>query len=239
MNPRSKTVWQQWIEKVEAVWPVAASQIASICDCDERTATRIRDWIADSRGEEPLRLKGGVKKVEIDAAIVEHIAENWPMSADAIGKKFGLGSALSRRHRDAAISRHNLGTDIGRIKAAKHNEMQFAKLDAIRAEKGDDNLSRHDLRVIAGCGWSTISKWKQSRSIPMKSQKKVKAPPKRSMASVYEIRKAKEQAAAPIVKPKPQPYATGRWFRNKRSGEVVSALFCVSGGDVKFFEVTT
>jgi hypothetical protein len=59
------------------------------------------------------------------------------------------------------------------------------------------------------------------------------------MASVYEIRKAKEQAAAPIVKPKPQPYAPGRWFRDKRSGETVPALFCVSGSEVKFFEVTT
>jgi hypothetical protein len=59
------------------------------------------------------------------------------------------------------------------------------------------------------------------------------------MTSVYETRKAREQAAVPVVKPKPQPYAAGRWFRNKRSGEVVSALFVVSGSDVKFFEVTT
>jgi hypothetical protein len=193
--------------------------------------------IADRRGEEPLRLKGGVKKVEIDAAIVEHIAENWPMSADAIGKKFGLGSALSRRHRDAAISRHNLGTDIGRIKAAKHNEMQFAKLDAIRAERGDDNLLREDLRYLCNCSWDTITNWKRARGLPVRVLKR-KTPPKRTMTSVYEIRKSKEQAAAPIVKPKPQPYAAGRWFRNKQSSEVVSAFFCVSGSEVKFFEVT-
>jgi hypothetical protein len=236
MNPRSKTVWQQWIEKVEAVWPVAASQIASICDCDERTAARIRDSIADSRGEEALRLKGGVKKVEIDAGIIEHIAKNWPMSSDAIAKKFALGSTLSRRHRDAAISRHNLGTDIGRIKAMRHNEMQFAKLDAIRAERGDDNLLREDLRYLVGCSWDTITNWKLARGLPVRVLKR-KAPPKKAMASVYEIRKAKEQAAAPIVKRKSQPYATGRRFRNKRSGEVVPALFVVSGSDVKFFEV--
>jgi hypothetical protein len=58
------------------------------------------------------------------------------------------------------------------------------------------------------------------------------------MASVYETRKAREQAAEPVVKPKPQAYAAGRWFRNKRSGEVVQAFFCVSGSDVKFFEVS-
>jgi hypothetical protein len=68
---------------------------------------------------------------------------------------------------------------------------------------------------------------------------KRKAPPKKAMASVYEARKSRQQAAAPIVKVKPQPYAAGRWFRSKRSGEVVSALFSVSGSEVKFFEVTT
>jgi hypothetical protein len=237
MNARSKTVWQQWIEKVEAVWPVAASQIASICDCDERTAARIRDSIADSRGEEALRLKGGVKKVEIDAGIIEHVVKNWPMSADAIGKKFGLGSALSRRHRDAAISRHNLPTDIGRIKAARHNEMQFAKLDAIRAEKGDDNLLREDLRYLVGCSWDTITNWKLARGLPVRILKR-KTPPKKEMTSVYEARKAREQAAEPIVQARPQAYALGRRFRNKRSGEIVSAFFSVSGSEVKFFEVS-
>jgi hypothetical protein len=238
MNQRSKTVWQQWVEKVEAVWPVAASQIASICDCDDKTAARIRDWIADRRGEDPPKLKSGAKRVEIDERIIEHIVKNWPMSANAIAKRFALGSTLSRRHRDAAISRHNLGTNIGRIKAARHNEMQFAKLDAIRAERGDDNLLREDLRYLVGCSWDTITNWKLARGLPVRILKR-KAPPKKAMASVYEIRKAKEQAAAPIAKPKPQPYATGRWFRNKRSGEIVSALFCVNGSDVKFFEVTT
>jgi hypothetical protein len=238
MNPRSKTVWQQWIEKVEAVWPVAASQIESICDCDERTATRIRDSIANSRGEDPPKLKSGAKRIEIDERIIEHVVKNWPVSADAIGKKFGLGWTLSRRHRNEAISRHNLRTDIGRIKAIRHNEMQFAKLDAIRAERGDDNLLREDLRYLCNCSWDTITNWKRARGLPVRVLKR-KAPPKRSVASVYEIRKSKEQAAEPVVKPKPQPYAAGRWFRNRRSGEVVPAMFCVSGGDVKFFEAMT
>jgi hypothetical protein len=238
MNPRTKTQWQQWVEKVEAVWPVAASQIASLCDCDEKTATRIRDLIADRRGEEPPRLKDGAKRVEIDEQIIEHIAKNWPLSADAIAKKFALGSTLSRRHRDAAISRHNLPTDIGRIKAARHNEMQFAKLDAIRAERGDDNLLREDLRYLCNCSWDTITNWKLARGLPVRVLKR-KAPPKRTMTSVYETRKSRQQAAAPIVQPKPQPYAAGRWFRNKRSGEVVPAFFCVSGSEVKFFGVTT
>jgi hypothetical protein len=238
MNPRSKTTWQQWVEKVEAVWPVAASQIASICDCDERTATRIRDSIASSRGEEPPRLKSGAKRVEINERIIEHVVKNWPMSADAIGKKFGLGWTLSRRHRNEAISRHNLGTDIGRIKAARHNEMQFAKLDAIRAERGDDNLLREDLRYLCNCSWDTITNWKRARGLPVRVLNR-KAPPKKAMASVYETRKAREQAAEPIVQPRPQAYALGRRFRNKRSGEVVPALFFVNGSDVKFFEVTT
>jgi hypothetical protein len=160
------------------------------------------------------------------------------MSAKAIGKKFGLGWTLSRRHRDAAISRHNLGTDIGRIKAIRHNEMQFAKLDAIRAERGDDNLLREDLRYLCNCSWETITNWKLARGLPVRVLKR-KAPPKRTMASVYETRKAREQAAAPVVKPRPQPYAAGRWFRNRRSGEVVSAFFSVSGSEVKFFGVTT
>jgi hypothetical protein len=160
------------------------------------------------------------------------------MSADAIAKRFALGSTLSRRHRDAAISRHNLGTDIGRIKAARHNEMQFAKLDAIRAERGDDNLLREDLRYLVNCSWDTITNWKRARGLPVRILKR-KAPPKKAMASVYETRKAREQAAEPIVHPRPQAYAAGRWFRSKRSGEVVPALFCVSGSDVKFFEVTT
>jgi hypothetical protein len=238
MNARSKTTWQQWIEKVEAVWPLAASQIASLCDCDEKTAARIRDLIADRRGEKPLRLKSGAKRVEIDEQIIQRIAKNWPMSANAIAKRFALGSTLSRRHRDAAISRHNLGTDIGRIKAARHNEMQFAKLDAIRAERGDDNLLRKDLRYLCNCSWDTITNWKRARGLPVRILK-LKAPPKKAMTSVYEARKARDQAAAQVVKPKPQPYAAGRWFRSKRSGEVVPAFFCVSGNDVKFFEVTT
>jgi hypothetical protein len=115
--------------------------------------------------------------------------------------------------------------------------MQFAKLDAIRAERGDDNLLREDLRYLCNCSWDTITNWKRARGLPVRILKR-KAPPKRSMASVYETRKAREQAAAPIVKPKPQPYALGRRFRNKRSGEVVPAFFCVSGSDVKFFEVS-
>jgi len=238
MNPRSKTTWQQWIEKVEAVWPVAASQIASICDCDDKTAARIRDWIADRRGEEPLRLKSGAKRVEIDERIIDHVVKNWPMSADAIGKKFGLGWTLSRRHRNEAISRHNLPTDIGRIKAIRHNEMQFAKLDAIRAERGDDNLLREDLRYLVGCSWDTITNWKLARGLPVRILKR-KAPLKKAMTSVYETRKAREQAAVPIIQPRPQPYAAGRWFRNRRSGEVVPAFFVVSGSEVKFFEVTT
>jgi hypothetical protein len=131
-----------------------------------------------------------------------------------------------------------LPTDIGRIKAARHNEMQFAKLDAIRAERGDDNLLREDLRYLVGCSWDTITNWKLARGLPVRILKR-KAPPKKATASVYEARKAIEQAAAPIVKPKPQPYAAGRWFRDKRSGEVVSALFYVSGYDIKFSEVTT
>ena len=237
MNPRSKTVWQQWIEKVEAVWPVAASQIASICDCDERTAARIRDSIADSRGEEAPKLKSGAKRVEIDEQIIEHVVKNWPMSADAIGKKFGLGWTLSRRHRNEAISRHNLPTDIGRIKAIRHNEMQFAKLDAIRAERGDDNLLREDLRYLCNCSWDTITNWKLARGLPVRVLKR-KAPPKRTMTSVYEIQKLKEQAAEPIVQTSPQAYALGRRFRNKRSGEVVPAFFGVSGSEVKFFEVS-
>jgi hypothetical protein len=115
--------------------------------------------------------------------------------------------------------------------------MQFAKLDAIRAERGDDNLLREDLRYLVGCSWDTITNWKLARGLPVRVLKR-KTPPKRTMTSVYEIRKAKEQAAAPVAKPKPQPYAAGRWFRNKRSGEVVPTFFCVSGSEVKFFEVS-
>ena len=237
MNPRTKTTWQQWVEKVEAVWPVAASQIASICDCSDKTAARIRDSIAISRGEDPPKLKSGYKRVEIDERIIENIVKNWPVSADAIGKKFGLGWTLSRRHRNEAISRHNLGTNIGRIKAIRHNEIQFAKLDAIRAERGDDNLLREDLRYLVNCSWDTITNWKRARGLPVRILKR-KAQPKRNMASVYETRKAREQVTAQAVKTKPQPYAAGRWFRNRRSGEVVPAMFCVSGSDVKFFEVT-
>jgi hypothetical protein len=115
--------------------------------------------------------------------------------------------------------------------------MQFAKLDAIRAERGDDNLLREDLRYLCNCSWDTITNWKLARGLPVRILKR-KAPPKKAMASVYEARKAREQAAEPIVKVKPQPYAAGRWFRNKRSGEVVPAFFSVSGSDVKFFEVS-
>jgi hypothetical protein len=238
MNPRTKTTWQQWIEKVEAAWPVAASQIASLCDCDERTATVIRDSIASSRGEDPPKLKSGAKRVEIDERIIEHVVKNWPVSADAIGKQFGLGWTLSRRHRNEAISRHNLPTDIARVKAIRHNEMQFAKLDAIRAERGDDNLLREDLRYLVGCSWDTITNWKLARGLPVRALKR-NAPPKKAMTSVYEARKAREQAAEPIVKPKPQAYAPGRWFRDRRSGEIVPALFVVSGSEIEFFEVTT
>jgi hypothetical protein len=131
-----------------------------------------------------------------------------------------------------------LGTDIARIKAIRHNEIQFAKLDAIRAERGDGNLLREDLRYLVGCSWDTITNWKLARGLPVRILKR-KAPPKRNMASVYETRKVREQAAAPIVHARPQPYAAGRWFRSKRSGEVVPAFFSVSGSEVKFFEVTT
>ena len=235
-----KTTWEKWIEKVEAAWPIPASEIAKLCDCDERTAARIRDMIADKRGEEPIKLKNGAKRVELDEKIIEHIAKAWPISSDAIAKKFQLGSTLSRRYRDAAISRHNLRTDIVNLKAERHNEMQFAKLDAIRAQSGDDILGRHELRLIAGCGWETISKWKKARGIAMRIVSPRKTPMRRrNMASIYEIKKAKEQVAVPIVKAKPQHYAPGRWFRDKRSGETVPALFTVTGNEVKFFGVTT
>jgi hypothetical protein len=111
-------------------------------------------------------------------------------------------------------------------------------LDAIRAERGDDNLLREDLRYLVGCSWDTITNWKLARGLPVRILKR-KAPPKKAMTSVYEARKAREQAAAPVVQPRPQPYALGRRFRNKRSGEVVPAMFFVSGNDIKFSEVTT
>jgi hypothetical protein len=110
-------------------------------------------------------------------------------------------------------------------------------LDAIRAERGDDNLLREDLRYLCNCSWDTITKWKRARGLPVRVLKR-KAPPKRTMASVYEIQKLKEQAAEPIVQTSPQAYALGRRFRNKRSGEVVPAFFVVSGSEVKFFEVS-
>ena len=42
-------------------------------------------------------------------------------------------------------------------------------------------------------------------------------------------------AVVKAVAAKPQHYAPGRWFRSKRSGEIVPALFVVNGNEVKFF----
>lgn len=49
MKPKSKTVWEQWVEKVEAAWPITATEIAFLLDIDHKTATRVRDHVAESR----------------------------------------------------------------------------------------------------------------------------------------------------------------------------------------------
>jgi hypothetical protein len=223
MNPKSKTVWEQWVEKVEAAWPITATEIAKLCDCDHKTATRIRDHIAQARQEEPPRASGGVRPVRIDDKIVDEIATLWPISLKE-------------------IARHGLVECQSRAKLNKQLEAAFEKLDQYVAEHG--KTSREDMRAYAHCSWSTVTEWRKARGIYEPARVTSRKLDRMRAAGVevtsrYTLTQAAaKKVEAEKVAKKPQHYAPGQWFRNKRSGEIVPALFVVTGSEVKFFGAT-
>ena len=239
MKPKSKTVWEQWVEKVEAAWPITATEIAKLCDCDHKTATRIRDHIAQARQEEPPRAPGGVRPVRIDDKIVDEIATLWPISLKEIARRYNRGKTVARRLQRAAIARHGLVECQCRAKLNKQLEAAFEKLDRYVAEHGKTN--RDEMRAYAQCSWSTLTEWRKARGI-YEPAKVTSRKLERMRAAGVEVtsKYALTQAAAKKVEAervaaKPQHYAPGRWFRCKRSGEIVPALFVVNGSEVKFF----
>jgi hypothetical protein len=238
-----KTVWERWIEKVEAAWPITATEIAKLCDIDHKTATRIRDHIAQARQEEPPRASGGVRPVSIDDKIVDEIASLWPISLKEIARRYNRGKTVARRLQRAAIARHGLTACQGKAKQSKQMETAFAKLDQYLAEHGKTN--RDDMRAYAHCSWSTVTEWRKARGIYEPARVTSRKLDRMRAAGVevtsrYTLTQAAaKKVEAEKVAAKPQHYAPGRWFRNKRSGEIVPALFVVSGSEVKFFGVTT
>jgi hypothetical protein len=95
------------------------------------------------------------------------------------------------------------------------------------------------MRVYAHCSWSTITEWRKARGIyepafaTAKKRDRVRAAS--GIGSEPMQRPAK---AVPVVPTRPQHYAPGQWFRDKRTGETVPALFVVNGSEVKFFGAT-
>ena len=238
MNLKYKTDWEQWVEKVEAAWPATASQIAVLCDCEERTAARIRDHVAAIHGQEPPRAKCGLRPVQVDDAVVDEIANNWPVSLKEIMRRYGRGKTVARRLQKAAISRHGLEANQSIAKQFATTEQAFKRLDEYVAQHG--KTRRDEMRAYASCSWSTITAWRRARGIYEPAFATAKKRSRINAASGI----ASEPMQRPvkpvrIVQRKPQHYAPGRWFRNKRSGEIVPALFVVNGNEVKFFGVTT
>ena len=239
MRPKSKTVWEQWVEKVEAAWPITATEIAKLCDCDHKTATRIRDHIAQARQEEPPRASGGLRPVQVDDAIVDEIAKGWPVSLKEIMRRYNRGKTVARRLQKAAISRHELEANQSIAKQSATIEEAFKRLDEYVAEHG--KTRRDEMRAYAQCSWSTLTEWRKARGIYEPAKVTSRKLDRMRAAGVEVTSKyALTQAAAKKVEAervaaKPQHYAPGRWFRCKRSGEIVPALFVVNGSEVKFF----
>lgn len=234
MSLKIKTVWEQWIEKVEAAWPATASQIAIICDCDERTAARIRDHVASIYGQEPPRAKCGLRPVQVDDTVVDEIAKNWPVSLKEIMRRYGRGKTVARRLQKAAIARHGLEANQRTAKRSALIEESFKRLDEYVAQHGKTN--RDAMRAYARCSWSTITAWRKARGIyepafaTAKKRSRIQAA--NGIGSEPMQRPVK---AVPVAPKKPQAYAPGQWFRDKKTGRTVDALFCVTGNQVKFF----
>lgn len=234
MSLKIKTVWEQWIDLVEARWPMTATQISELCNCDFKTGARIRDHVASIHGQEPPRSSGGLRPVQVDDAVVDEIANNWPVSLKEIMRRYGRGKTVARRLQKAAIARHELEPNQRTAKRSALIEESFRRLDEYVAQHGKTN--RDAMRHYARCSWSTITAWRKARGIyepafaTAKKRDRVRAA--NGIGSEPMQRTAKAVRVVPI---KPQHYAPGQWFRNKRTGETVPALFCVSGSEVKFF----
>jgi len=231
-----KTVWDQWIEKVEAAWPIPATEIAMLCVCDFRTAARIRDHIAGIYGQEPPRKKNGPQKIVPESEIVDEIGRDWPVSLGEVMKRYRRGKTVARRLQREAIAKHGLESNLHKAKYAIKVKQVFEKLDQYYAEHGKTN--RDEMRALTNCTWETLKEWRLSRGIYREMNTAGRAVA-RKQGSDAQLPTRLRPAVVPVVAAKPQHYAPGRWFRNKRSGEIVPALFVVSGSEVKFFEVTT
>ena len=237
MKPKSKTVWDQWIEKVEAAWPIPAVKIAQICDCDERTAARIRDHIASIYGQEPPHGKGGARKVMPESEIIDEIGKDWPVSLGEVMKRYRRGKTVARRLQREAIAKHGLEPNMHKAKHAIRSKEVFAKLDQYLAEH-DGKTNRDEMRALTNCTWETYKQWKIARGIYRETKLVGRAVDRKALAE-RQLPTRLRPAVVKAVAAKPQHYAAGRWFRSKRSGEIVPALFCVTGSEVKFFQVTT
>jgi hypothetical protein len=237
VNPKSKTVWEQWVEKVEAAWPITATEIAMLCVCDYKTATRIRDHIASVYGQEPLRGQGGARKVMPESEIIDELGRDWPVSLDDVAKRYRCGRTVARRLQREAIAKHRLEPNLHKAKHAIKSKEVFAKLDQYLAEH-DGKTNRLEMRALTHCTWETYKQWKIARGIYRETKLVGRAVERKAIAE-RQLPKRLRPAVVEAVASKPQHYAPGRWFRSKRSGEIVPALFVVSGSEVKFFGVTT
>ena len=237
MKPKSKTVWEQWVEKVEAAWPVTANEIAKILDIDHKTATRIRDHIASIYGQEPLRGQGGARRVVPESEIVDEIGKDWPVSLGDVMKRYRRGKTVARRLQREAIAKYGLEPNLHKAKHAIRSKEVFAQLDQYLAEH-DGKTNRDEMRALTGCTWETYKEWKIARGIYRETRLVGRALERKALAE-RQLPTRLRPAVVEAVASKPQHYAPGRWFRSKRSGEIVPALFCVTGNEVKFFGVTT
>ena len=231
-----KTVWERWIEKVEAAWPITATEIAKLCDCDFRTAARIRDHIAGIYGQDPPRKKNGAQKIVPESEIVDEIGRDWPVSLGEVMKRYHRGKTVARRLQREAIAKHGLESNLHKAKYAIKVKQVFEKLDQYYAEHGKTN--RDEMRALTNCTWETLKEWRLSRGIYREMNTAGRAVTRKQGIDA-QLPTRLRPVVMPVVAAKPQHYAPGRWFRSKRSGEIVPALFVVNGNDVKFFGVTT
>ena len=236
-----KLTYQQRVDIIEAAWPMTVLEIKAALRCGSTAAIKIRNQILARRGEGGDMPKSAFRQVltpeSITEAELETVKNNWPITVVGICELMKVGGDRARLVRSTAVRKFALETKWKQQQRVANREQRFAKLDAVFKEHGKP-LGKNIMAKLASVSTEAVYEWRKARGIPNpQAPKAEKRERKRPLTLPVSIARFYNP---PEPKPcKPQHYAPGRWFRSKRSGEIVPALFCVTGSEVKFFGVTT
>ena len=225
------------LKQVADSWPMSRDTIMKRYKVGRETAREIRKTVVAKYGLE-ANTRALATKLEWD--------KFFPL-LDALhqsdgGKFLTIAEAREQTkasHRCIKEWQRARGVDLDGVntRAAERRERVFAKLDKMHEEQATKPRTAYEMKRLAECGINTFERWLASRGITHSYTVGRKAALNSNWAK--KCAKIRSESASAKKAAKPQHYAPGRWFRSKRSGEIVPALFVVSGNEVKFFGATT